>query len=174
MRRYDFSNLQVLIVDDCRFMRQLLERLLDLLGIGKIHHAKDGHEAIKRLGEITPDIIICDWEMEPMNGPSLIRFLRQDKSSPAPYIPVIMLSGYTEASKVEKARDFGITEFLAKPVSAKTLYKRLVSIVERPRVFVRTEEFFGPCRRRLKLPPPEDERRHFAKESETVRSPATD
>jgi DNA-binding response OmpR family regulator len=76
--------------------------------------------------------------------------VRTAKDSPNPFVPIIMLTGHTEAYRVMRARDVGVTEFLAKPVSAQTLYRRLVSIVENPRQFVRAAGFSGPERRRRK------------------------
>lgn len=152
MKHYDFSSLKVLVVEDCKFMRQVLGRLLGVFEITDIIFASDGDDAFKKLRSHAVDLVFCDWEMAPVDGPTFVRSLRLDPESPAPYLPVIMLTGYTEESKVLAARDFGITEFLAKPVAARTLHQRLVSIVERPRQFVRTAEFFGPCRRRLQLP----------------------
>jgi hypothetical protein len=49
---------------------------------------------------------------------------------------------------VEAARDAGVTEFLAKPITAHDLFSRIAEIVERPRGFVRCESYFGPDRRR--------------------------
>jgi hypothetical protein len=49
---------------------------------------------------------------------------------------------------VEAARDAGVTEFLAKPITAHTLFSRIAEIVERPRAFVRCDSYFGPDRRR--------------------------
>jgi hypothetical protein len=49
---------------------------------------------------------------------------------------------------VEAARDAGVTELLAKPVTAGHLFARIAEIVERPRAFVRTDTYFGPDRRR--------------------------
>ncbi len=158
-KHYDFSNLRVLVVDDCKFMHKVMERMLNVLGISTVKFAKDGYDAMVETRSFKPDIIICDWVMTPMDGPEFIAGLRKNPDTPDPFIPVIMLTGYTEKSKVLAARDFGITEFLAKPVSARALYARLVSIVERPRPYVRTKKFFGPCRRRLKLEYENDERR---------------
>jgi len=49
---------------------------------------------------------------------------------------------------VHEARDAGVTEFLAKPVSSQMVYHRFVQIIEKPRTFVKTRRFTGPCRRR--------------------------
>jgi hypothetical protein len=59
-----------------------------------------------------------------------------------------MITGYTEKYRVEEARDAGVTEVLAKPVTVQGLYDRIVQIVEQPRPFVRSHGFFGPDRRR--------------------------
>lgn len=148
-QHYDLSRLKLLLVDDCRFMRSVVSRVLQMLGVTQIEIARDGLEAFEMVGTFRPDIVILDWEMVPMNGPDFVRYLRLNEDSPNPYMPVIMLTGYTERRKVEEARDAGITEFLAKPVSAQGLYSRLVSIVENPRPFIRTLDFFGPDRRRV-------------------------
>lgn len=150
--RHDFSRLSILVIDDCRFMRLVLERMLEALNITTVRFASDGIEAWAHLIESEPDVIICDWEMSPEDGPSFVRRVRLDQDSPCRYVPIIMLTGYTEKNKVMAARDIGITEFLAKPVAARSLHARLVQIVENPRPFVRTASFFGPCRRRLQLP----------------------
>ncbi len=149
---YDFRSLRVMVVDDCRFMRMVLERMLDTLGVGQIALANDGSDAWEKIEEFEPDVILTDWEMEGVDGPSFVRRLRMDEESINRYVAVIMLTGYTEKLKVTSARDIGITEFLAKPVSARSLHSRLVGIIENPRPFVRTSDFFGPCRRRLQIP----------------------
>ena len=59
-----------------------------------------------------------------------------------------MISGHTERYRVEAARDAGVTEFLAKPITAQNLFARIAEIVERPRAFVRCDAYFGPDRRR--------------------------
>ena len=59
-----------------------------------------------------------------------------------------MITGHTEKHRVEAARDAGVTEFLAKPITAHNLFSRIAEIVERPRAFVRCDSYFGPDRRR--------------------------
>ena len=60
------------------------------------------------------------------------------------------MTGYSDQPRVEEARDTGVTEFLMKPYSARDMYARIVQIIEKPRQFVDTGEFFGPDRRRRK------------------------
>ena len=96
---------------------------------------------------IDPDLVITDWNMPPTSGLDFVKRLRLDEHSPNPYVPIIMLTGYTELYRVKQARDAGVTSFLAKPVSAQSLYKRMVSIVDDQRPFVRNSKYFGPDRR---------------------------
>jgi DNA-binding response OmpR family regulator len=63
-------------------------------------------------------------------------------------VPIIMLTGHSDKKRVMIARDAGITEFLTKPISAKSLYERILNVVLRPRPFVKTKTYFGPDRRR--------------------------
>jgi DNA-binding response OmpR family regulator len=96
-----------------------------------------------------PDLILVDWVMAPIDGIEFVRMVRMAKDSFNPYVPIIMLTGYTEVRRVEEARDVGVNEFLAKPISAKSLYMRIAKIIREPRPFVRTKTYFGPDRRRL-------------------------
>ena len=70
------------------------------------------------------------------------------KESSASLLPIIMVTGHTERRRIEAARDAGVTELLAKPITAAGLFQRIEEIVHRPRPFVRTANYFGPCRRR--------------------------
>ena len=74
--------------------------------------------------------------------------IRQPGSSGNPYVPIIMLTGHSEKRRVTIARDAGVTEFLAKPISAKALYQRILTVVASPRPFIKTKTYFGPDRRR--------------------------
>src|SRR5690606_14043240 len=97
--------------------------------------------------EINPDIVIADWMMKPMDGISFARMVRNDPRSPNAYVPIILMTGFSERRRVLQARDAGVTEFLVKPFNARDLYKRIAQVIERPRQFVRSEDFFGPDRR---------------------------
>ena len=79
---------------------------------------------------------------------SLTQMIRQPGANANPYVSIIMLTGHSEKRRVIAARDAGITEFLAKPISAKSLYQRIVNVVANPRPFIKTKSYFGPDRRR--------------------------
>ena len=152
MSDYNLSRLNFLIVDDNKHMRALVKSILHALGVKNVLEAGDGADAFKELRHFPADVIICDWNMSPLDGLDFVRMVRTASDSPNPFVPIIMLTGHTEMNRVMEARDCGVHEFLAKPISAKKLYSRIRSIIENPRPFVRAGLYFGPDRRRQLKP----------------------
>ena len=142
------EHLKVLIVEDNQHMRSLLRALLNSAGIRDIIEANNGPTALTALREKNCDLVLSDLAMKPMDGLTFSHAVRTAENSPNPFIPIIMITGHTEKHQVEAARDAGVTEFLVKPITASSLFSRIAEIVERPRAFVRCEQYFGPDRRR--------------------------
>ena len=142
------KNLSFMVVDDNIHMRQLLRMILKALEAGRVVDASDGADALKKMGTNPVDVLLVDWEMSPLDGMDLVRMLRTGSDSPNPYVPIIMLSAHSEMTRVQQARDAGVNEFLVKPVSAKGIYQRVISIISTPRPFIRSKTYFGPDRRR--------------------------
>lgn len=153
------SRIRFLIVEDNAFSRTLIRRILVQFGALDIQEARDGESAKTEIKNFKPDIIIVDWMMKPTDGMELVHWLRESNDSPAPFTPVIMVSAFSHIANVMQARDAGINEFLAKPISAKSLLTRIQAVIEKPRHFVRADAYFGPDRRRRPLPHPGAERR---------------
>lgn len=149
---YQLNDMSVLIVEDNQPMLELAKSVFLSFGVGRVILAKDGHEGFRKFCQYNTDIVIADWMMHPMDGISLTRKIRQDPKSPNQYVPVILMTGYSERHRVLEARDAGVTEFLVKPFNARDMYRRVVQIIEYPRQFVRSDDFFGPDRRRKKNP----------------------
>ena len=145
---YNFGLLKVLIVDDSSYMRSIIKIVLKSIGFRQIYEADDGASALKLLQLNPVDIVLADWEMPIVNGIELVRFIRRSSDGIAPLTPIIMISGHSEIKRIVEARDAGVNEFVVKPLSVQTLYTRLVSIIEKPRPFIKTASFFGPDRRR--------------------------
>lgn len=143
-----FQRLCVMVVEDSPPMREVIRALLQSLGVQNIIDARDGNHAIRKLSEYQVDLIITDWVMEEMDGLELTRWIRTSPDSPDEFLPIIMVSGHTEEHRIEMARDAGINEFMAKPLTGVGLIQRLVAVIEHPRPFVRTDNYFGPDRRR--------------------------
>ena len=97
-----------------------------------------------------PDLVLCDLKMSPMGGLEFVRQLRADAENPHRFVPVIMITAYAELDTVAGARDSGVNEFMAKPISAAALEKRIRRVREDQRPFVEAPDFNGPDRRRGK------------------------
>ena len=148
MYRIDFNKLRFLICDDNPHMRRILRTLLHSFGAREVYEAEDGATALEMYTHYVPDIVITDWAMPVFDGLELTQMIRQPGANSNPYVAIIMLTGHSEKKRVTSARDAGITEFLAKPISAKGLYQRIVNVVANPRPFIKTKTYFGPDRRR--------------------------
>lgn len=148
MNAYDLSEVDFLIVEDNWILRTMLAELLNGLGTPHPRAARDGSQALTEIALKVPDLVITDWEMSPMNGIELVRHVRDETVSRCPTLPIIMLTGYGEREKVIEARDAGVNEFLIKPFTTRALYQRILQLIEKPRHFVRSDEYFGPDRRR--------------------------
>jgi CheY-like chemotaxis protein len=146
-----FDKLRVLAVDDNQHMRKLVVAILQAFGVRELWESPDGEHAWKTLRDSNPDVIILDWQMTGMTGLEFVRLVRNSPKSFNIFVPIIMLTGHTHIDHVRQARDAGANEFLAKPVTVKGIMSRLLAVVEHPRPFVRTQTYFGPCRRRRSL-----------------------
>jgi two-component system, chemotaxis family, chemotaxis protein CheY len=144
------ERLHVLVVDDNPHMRSIVVAILRGAGFGNVKEASDGAHALEEMRAGVADIVIVDLNMAPIDGLEFTHMMRTAPDSPSPYVPIIMMTGHTERSKVMAARDAGINELVAKPISAKTLLERIVAVIDRPRSFVKTKSYAGPCRRRGK------------------------
>jgi two-component system, chemotaxis family, chemotaxis protein CheY len=139
----------VLIVDDNQYMRKMVRNLLVNCGVKDIYEAGDGITALDTIRTVGPDVVVLDWEMPLLSGAELVRIVRSPGVFPMPDVPIIMLSGHGERWRVVEAIRLGVHEYLVKPVSAKALYDRLVSITLQPRPTVQLGDYYGPEPRRL-------------------------
>ena len=149
--------LKVLIVDDEPTMRQS-----HAFAIAGDRHQDDLRGQRRQFGPgsdppLSPDVVIVDWEMPHPNGPEFVRTVRSPDTFPIPHVPIIMLTGHGERSRVVAAVNLGVNDFLVKPVSTKALLARLVSLIANPRRMVRIGDYYGPEPRRLSNLKPESE-----------------
>ena len=149
MKAYDLSRLKFLIVDRNVNMRRIYKQVLRSFGLRDVREASDGEEAVKVMYGFIPDMIVTGWDMAPMGGDAFIRKVRKGEDCPAvPWTPIILVTSHTDARTVAAARDAGVHEVLAKPVSAKGLYSRVVAVLEDTRPFVKCKAYTGPDRHR--------------------------
>ena len=164
MTRIPFEQISFAVVDDNVHIRRLLRTMLYSFGSRDIHEAEDGVSGLELIELHSPDIIILDLIMPLFDGFDFVRTVRNPRSCRTPRVPIIMLTGYAEKANVIKARDLGVTEFMCKPFSADTLFKRIQSIVESPRDFVESADYFGPVWRQ---PLVKGKRKHAEPQTET-------
>lgn len=148
--RYEL--LRILLVDDNQYVRVMVREILRSVGVQKIYEACDGAEGLQTMRDHEVDVVITDLSMQPLDGIDFVRLLRNSPDSPNQMAPVIMITGHSTFARVNEARDAGVSEFLAKPLTARGVIERLNQAIENPRSFVRTDDYFGPDRRRRNDP----------------------
>ncbi len=159
-----FDLLKILLVDDNHHMRVLIGEILRAIGVTAVFEATDGAEALQTMRREAIDIVMTDLAMQPLDGIDFTRLLRNSPDSPNQLCPIIMITGHSTQKRVKEARDAGVTEFLAKPVTARGVVDRITRVVEAPRPFIRNESYFGPDRRRRIDPDYRGPRRRSADE----------
>jgi DNA-binding response OmpR family regulator len=144
----DYSSLKILLIEDNQHMRSIVAAILKGSGIRNVREARDGAEGLDMLRQFPADIALVDFNMDPIDGVEFTKMLRNASDSSNPYLPVVMITGHSERSRVIQARDAGVNEFVVKPLTARALLGRLDSVIMRPRPFIRCKTYFGPDRRR--------------------------
>jgi CheY-like chemotaxis protein len=147
MQAYDLRALSILVLEKHLLIRKLLTDVFSEFGVPTVQSSPDPDVAWNMFRHFPVDIILSDWS-DGVDGMAFLNRVRQDPDSPNSFIPLIVCSANTELRHIYTARDAGMTEFLAKPISALAIYGRICALVENNRPFIRVSEFFGPDRRR--------------------------
>lgn len=123
----DFASLKILIVDDQEFVRTIVKKMLSQLGIGTVIEAHDGNSGLDAVKAETPDLVICDIQMRPMDG---FGFVRQLRGTPeVAQTPVVMLTAHTDTTTLSRAKELGVGAFLAKPVLPPALKEKITKVL---------------------------------------------
>ena len=127
MSDIDWSSLRVLVVDDNANFRRITRTILQAVRVADIEEVTSAAEALERLSDYNPDVVLSDWRMEGMDGLEFVRTLR-DKGVTT---PVVMMTGYGEEDFETRAKDAGVTEFLEKPVTPKSIISSVARALAR-------------------------------------------
>src|ERR1035437_3491392 len=100
---------------------KVVRTMLLSIGVRHVHEAPDGPAGLELIRRVAPDVVILDWQMPGLDGPGFVRMVRSPATFPYPDVPIIMLTGHGERSRVIEAVKIGVNEFLLKPVSVKAL-----------------------------------------------------
>ncbi len=120
-------NMKILIVDDYKTMLRIIENLLKQLGFRNINQATDGSTALRYLRENPIDLIISDWNMQPMTGLQLLKEVRSDDK--LRHIPFIMVTAESKTENVVAAKEAGVNNYIVKPFNAETLKTKLSAVL---------------------------------------------
>jgi two-component system chemotaxis response regulator CheY len=117
----------ILIVDDYKTMLRIIRNLLRQLEFQNIDEASDGGAALQRLFQKEYELIISDWNMEPMTGLQLLREVRRNDR--LKHIPFIMVTAESKTENVIAAKQAGVSNYIVKPFNAETLKTKLQSVL---------------------------------------------
>ncbi|GGE40624.1 response regulator [Marinicauda pacifica] len=152
MSNASFERIRILILEDNAHMSTILRKILQGFGVRQVFEARDAADAFEAMRNSNPDLALVDYMLGDVDGLEFTRLVRTASDSPNKYLPIIMVSGHTDRSRIMEAINAGVNEYLAKPVRPVDVYNRLVSLIERPRRFVKATGYFGPDRRRRQDP----------------------
>src|SRR5688572_32927304 len=121
-------SLRVLVVDDFATMVRIVRKLLGHLGFQHVDDASDGRAALKKLRQEKYDLVICDWNMEPMTGYDLLQQVRADRNLST--MPFIMITAESKTENVIAAKRAGVSNYIVKPFNAETLKAKIDAVFE--------------------------------------------
>ncbi len=121
------QNINILVVDDYKTMLRIIRNLLSQLGFNAVDEAYNGSLAISQLKEKKYDLIISDWNMEPMSGLELLKAVRADES--LKHIPFIMVTAESKTDNVIAAKEAGVSNYIIKPFNLDTLRAKLTNVL---------------------------------------------
>ena len=155
MAKANLSKLNVLLVDRNNYFRALISQVLRGFEIKHITPCNTGAAAQKYLASADFDLCLIEAELPDMSGADLVRFIRRLNTEPHRYVPVIVLSTYTQLRQVGAARDAGANLVLKKPISPKGLFDHIVWLARVRRPYVELDNYIGPDRKFHDIDPPD-------------------
>lgn len=120
-------NMRVLIVDDYKTMLRIIRNLLKQIGFHNVEEASDGGAALEIMQSEEIDLVISDWNMEPMTGLALLKQVRADANLKD--TPFIMVTAESKTENVVAAKQAGVSNYIVKPFNAETLKSKMESVL---------------------------------------------
>lgn len=121
------KNMKIMIVDDYSTMLRIIRNLLRQLDFVNVDEANNGGDALQKLREVPFNLIISDWNMEPMTGLDLLKAVRADAK--LKHIPFIMITAESKTENVVAAKQAGVSNYIVKPFNAETLKTKMASVI---------------------------------------------
>ena len=121
------SAISVLVVDDQQSMRGICKYILNQLGFKDIIEAKSGRDALTKIEKSQVDLIISDWNMEDVDGLTLLKVIRKHPKTQG--MPFIMATGRSDKEQVKEAISCGVNNYIIKPFDLSTMKKRIEAVI---------------------------------------------
>ena len=123
------EKLRVMVVDDMATSRSLITQALDSFGVRNVATATDGKSAIAALTRAPVHLVISDYNMPEMDGLHLLHFLRSTPQTQK--IGFLLITGRADPAIINKGKQLGMNNFIAKPFQPADLKSAIESIVGR-------------------------------------------
>jgi DNA-binding response OmpR family regulator len=153
--RMNLKNVTSLIVDRDHYTRGLIAHMLRGFGMESPMLVDNGEQAKSSLTECRPDIVFIEGDLSDMPSADLLGWIRRQTKNPLRFVPLIVMSGYTQLRMLAMARDGGAHIIVRKPVSPQTLFDRILWVARNTRPFVESDTYVGPDRRFHDILPPD-------------------
>lgn len=143
-----FRRYRIVIADQVAQTRNLVSEVLRGAGFSNILHARDGKELLDLTEEYAPRIVITTSRLPGLSGLEFTRLIRAGYRNVPRELPIIAMTDTPTRVFLDAARESGVDEMLVRPFTAHAIILRVKAVLERPRVFVDSIKYVGPCRRR--------------------------
>ncbi len=124
------DSLRILVIDDDKFVRGIIVRILNDLRLTQITEADSAVNALIQLGKQAFDLVISDVDMPDMNGLELAQMIRTGKSHAKADTRILLLTGYSSTQMMSVAMALDVNGFLIKPVVPALLYEKMEKAVK--------------------------------------------
>jgi len=121
-------NMNILVVDDFKTMRRIVSNLLMQIGFKNIDEAIDGESALKKISDKNYNMVISDWNMEPMSGFELLQNIRSSENE-IKTVPFIMITAESKPENIIKAKQAGVNNYIVKPFNVDTLKTKISAVI---------------------------------------------
>lgn len=153
--RLNLKGVSTLLIDSEQFTRGLIARMLRGFGMDPAKQFENGETAKGYLKHNCPDLVLVEAVLPDMPSADLINWIRKQDKGPTRFVPIIVLTGYTQLRTVAAARDAGANNVVKKPVSPQSLFDRITWVARVARPFIEAGDYVGPDRRFRQIEPPD-------------------
>ena len=121
VEREESQSRKILVVDDSSMIRRLIKNSLSEAGYTDVLEAEGGEEAVARVGDVDPGLILMDWNMPKVTGLEAVHAIRAAGN----VTPIVMVTTKSEEGRIEEAIRAGSNDYLVKPFTAEALIERV-------------------------------------------------